>query len=175
MGPGIFTHYAKQAIGGIIAVFLLVAGLALYVQFRSPVAGLSPYETVNDLPEWDRMTFSATQETWPTDTAAVELTFRNDATDGVVCLSHNGVHFGYALEIWQADGWHTLRTNRSGEPRWSGATDIVDWNGGEVVLSCPVGKDYPSPLEPGQYRVVLPSCTHLNSASKALTSEFEVQ
>lgn len=42
MGPGIFTRYAKQAIGGIIAVFLLVAGLALYLQLRGPVGGLSP-------------------------------------------------------------------------------------------------------------------------------------
>lgn len=175
MGPGIFTRYAKQAIGGILAVFLLVAAAALYVQLRSPVAGLSPYETVNDLTDWELMTFTAIQETWPTDTAAVELTFRNDATDGVVCLSADGIHFGYVLEIWQEDGWHSLRTSRSEKPRWDGNTDIVDWNGGEVTLSCPIGRDYPSPLTPGRYRVVLPRCTHLNDLPKALTAEFEVQ
>ena len=175
MGPGIFTRYAKQAIGGILAVFLLVAAAALYVQLRSPVGGLSPYETVNDLTDWERMTFTAARETWPTDTAAVELTFRNDATNGVVCLSADGIHFGYVLEVWQEDGWHSLRTSRSEEPRWDGNTDIVDWNGGEVTLSCPIGRDYPSPLTPGRYRVVLPKCTHLNDLAKALTAEFEVQ
>lgn len=108
------------------------------------------------------------------DTAAIELTFRNDAADGAVCLSADGIHFGYALEIWQADGWHSLRTNRSEEPRWNGDNDIVDWNGGEVTLSCPAGRDYPSLLTPGWYRIVLPSCTHLNDLPKALTAEFEV-
>lgn len=174
MGPGIFTKYSKQVLGTCALILLLVAAAQVYVHLRGPVAGVSPYETVNDLPDWEAMTFAAAQEVWPADTETVELTFRNDALDGVVWLSENGPIFGYVLEMWQEDGWHSLRS-RTEQPRWNGKSDIVDWNGGEVTISCPVGQDYSLPLESGQYRVVLPGCTHLNSVSHALAAEFEVQ
>lgn len=174
MGPGIFTKYSKQVLGGCVLLILLIAAVQGYLHLRGPVAGLSPYETVNDLPNWEVMTFTAAQETYPVDAERIELMFRNDAADGVVWLSESGSIFGYVLEIRREDGWHTLRS-RTEKPQWDGKTDIVDWNGGEVVLSCPVGTDYPSPLTAGRYRIVLPGCTHLGGLPHALAAEFEVQ
>lgn len=173
MGSGIFTKHFRQVLGGCVLVILLVAAMQIYLHLRGPVAGLSPYETVNDFTDWADMTFIATQEAYPADAERVELTFRNDASDGAVCLSADGIHFGYVLEILQEDGWHSLWTKRAEEPRWDGTTDIVDWNGGEVTLSCPVGRDYA--LRPGRYRIVLPGCTHLHDLPKALAVEFEVE
>lgn len=176
MGSGIFTTHWKKVLGGCVLLLLVILAAALYYELRSPVAGLSPYETVNDLPDWDQMTFSpVTENGWYfADVETIQLTFRNDAPDGAVCLSADGIHFEYALEIVEDDGWHSLRS-RTKTPRWNGNTDIVNWDGGEVTLSCPVGRDYPSPLEPGWYRIVLPECEHLNSGSKALTVEFMVR
>lgn len=174
MGTGIFTKYAKLVLGGCVLLILVVAAVQVYLHLRGPVAGLSPYETVNDLPNWEAMTFTAEREMYPADVEKVELTFGNDGADGVVWLSENGPSFGYALEMWQADGWHTLRSRRE-QPRWDGKTDIVDWNGGEVTLSCPVGTDYPSPLTAGRYRIVLPGCTYLGGPPHELAAEFEVQ
>ena len=58
--------------------------------------------------------------------------------------------------------------------RWEGKTDIANWGGGEVTLTCPVGRDYPSPLQAGRYRIVLPSCEHLKNPIVPLAAEFEV-
>ena len=59
MGPGILTRYSKQVLGGILAVFAIMAAVLLYFRFRSPVGGVSPHEMVNDLYEWEYMTFTA--------------------------------------------------------------------------------------------------------------------
>lgn len=174
MGTGIFTRYSRQVLGTCVLILLLAAAAQMYMHLRGPAAGLSPYETVNDLPDWENMTFAAVEAVWPADTEAVELTFRNDAADGAVWLCESGPVFGYVLEVRQEDGWHSLRSAAE-TPRWDGETDIVDWGGGEVTLSCPVGRDYPSPLKPGQYRVVLPGCTRLGGPAKALAAEFEVR
>lgn len=174
MGPGIFTKYSKQVIGGILAAFLLFGAVVLYYRFRSPVGGRSPYETVNDMYEWEYMTFTAEQERYSPDVEKIRLTFRNDAPDGVVVLSAAGSsHFGYELEFLKNGSWHQMRSH-SKVCRWEGKTDIVNWNGGEVMLTCPVGKDYPSPLPVGQYRIVLPECEHLKRSHSALAVEFEV-
>lgn len=174
MGPGILTRYAKQVIGGILALFAVIAAVLLYYQFRSPVGGVSPYEAVNDLYEWEYMTFAAEQEIYPPDVETIRLYFRNDAPDGVVCLSATGYSFAYELEVWKDGSWHQMRPH--GEcPRWEGKTDIVNWNGGEAELSCDVAQDYPAPLRPGHYRIVLPECEHLHSRVTALAAEFEVE
>ena len=173
MGPGIFTKYSKQVIGGILAVFVLFGGVALWYRFRSPVGGKSPYETVNDLYEWEYMTFESVQETYSADTEYVELYFRNDAPDGVVVLSAAGTHFGYELEILRDGCWRQMRSHGK-VCRWEGKTDIVNWKGGEVTLICPVGRDYPSPLPLGRYRIVLPQCEHLHGSMVPLATEFEV-
>lgn len=170
-GTRYFDEVCQAGAGRLCVV---IAAVQVYLHLRGPVAGPPPYETVNDLPNWGAMTFTAERETYPADAEKVVLTFRNDGEDGVVWLSENGPSFGYVLEILQADGWHTLRSRRE-QPRWDGQTDIVDWNGGEVTLSCPVGTDYPSPLTAGRYRIVLPGCTYLGGPSHALAAEFEVQ
>ena len=174
MGPGIFTKYSKQVIGALLAVLALFAAVVLFYRLRGPVGGKSPYETVNDLYEWEYMTFESTQETYPADTEYVELYFRNDAPDGVVVLSAgSSPSFGYELEVWNNGAWYQMRA-RNQVCRWEGRTDIVDWNGGEQILACPVGRDYPSPLAAGRYRIVLPSCEHMHRAEVPLAAEFEV-
>ena len=173
MGPGIFTKYSKQVIGGMLALLALMAAVLLYYRFRSPVGGESPYGAVNQMFECEYMTFAAEQETYPADVENIRLMFRNDAPDGVVVLSAAGTHFGYELEILQDGRWHQMRP-RSKVCRWEGNTDIVNWNGGEVTLTCPVGKDYPSPLQSGRYRIILPQCEHLHSRIIPLAAEFEV-
>ena len=173
MGPGIFTRYSKQVIGGILAVFAAFGAVLLYFQLRDPVGGLSPHETVNDLYEWECMTFEPEQAAYPVDVETVRLRFRNDAPDGVVCLSAGRTFFRYELEIQRNGAWHQMHSYTD-QPRWDGKTDIVNWDGGEITLSCPVGRDYPSPLKPGRYRIVLPECEHLHSPIVALAAEFEV-
>ena len=173
MGPGIFTKYSRQVIGGLLVLLALMAAVVLYYRFRSPVSGVSPYGAVNQMFEWEYMTFEAEQESYPADVENIRLAFRNDAPDGVVVLSAEGTHFGYELEVFQNGQWHQMRS-QSKIYRWEGKTDIVNWNGGEVMLTCPVGKDYPSPLRPGLYRVVLPQCEHLKNPIVPLAAEFEV-
>ena len=173
MGPGIFTKYSKEVLSVILTIFFLIAGVITFLEHRSSVGGESPYGAVNQLFEWEYMTFTTEQETYPADVEKIRLTFRNDAPDGVVVLSAAGTHFGYELEILQDGRWHQMRP-QSKICRWEGNTDIVNWNGGEVTLTCPVGKDYSSPLQSGRYRIVLPQCEHLHSRIVPLAAEFEV-
>lgn len=174
MGPGIFTRYSKQVIGVLLAILALLTVVILYYRLRSPVGGKSPYETVNDLYEWEYMTFESEQAVYPADTDVVRLRFRNDAPDGVVALAAgSSPSFGYELEIWDSGTWRQMRSHRE-VCRWDGRTDIVKWNGGEELLSCPVGRDYPAPLAAGRYRIVLPNCQHIHRAEVPLAAEFEV-
>ena len=173
MGPGIFTKYSKEVLSTILVIFFIIAGVVTILENRSPVGGKTPYETVNDLYDWEHMMFVPEHEVYPADTEAVRFYFRNNAPDGVVVLSAKGPHFGYELEIWEDGVWHQMRTHKK-IVRWEGKTDIVNWDGGEVLITCPVGRDYPSPLQPGLYRVVLPYCEHLHRAEVPLAAEFEV-
>ena len=43
MGPGILTRYSKQVLGGILAVFAIMATVLLYFRFRSSAARLAVY------------------------------------------------------------------------------------------------------------------------------------
>lgn len=173
MGPGIFTKHSKEVLSTFLVIFFIIAGVVTVLENRSPVGGKSPYETVNDLYEWEYMMFVPEHEVYPADTETVRFYFRNDAPDGVVVLSAQGPHFGYELEIWEDGVWHQMRTHKK-IVRWEGKTDIVNWDGGEVLITCPVGRDYPSPLQPGLYRVVLPFCEHLKNPIVPLAAEFEV-
>ena len=173
MGPGIFTKHSKEVLSTFLVIFFIIAGVVTVLENRSPVGGKSPYETVNDLYEWEYMMFVPEHEVYPADTETVRFYFRNDAPDGVVVLSAQGPHFGYELEIWEDGVWHQMRTHKK-IVRWDGKTDIVNWDGGEVLITCPVGRDYPSPLQPGLYRVVLPFCEHLKNPIVPLAAEFEV-
>ena len=173
MGPGIFTKYSKEVLSVILVIFFIVVGVVTIAENRSPVGGLSPYEAVNDLYEWECMTFEPEHALYPSDVETVRLYFRNDAPDGVVVLSAKGTHFGYELEIFQNGRWHQMRTYQK-HVRWEGKTDIVKWGGDEILITCPVGRDYASPLQPGLYRIVLPYCEHLNNPVVPLAAEFEV-
>ena len=173
MGTGIFTTHWKTVLGGCMALLALILVCVLYYEFRSPVGGLSPHERVNDLYEWEYMTFCTEEESYPASVETVRLYFRNDAPDGVVWLSSVGPVFSYELEIRQNGEWHQMRPKRE-NPRWDGKTDIVDWAGGELTISCPVARDYGSPLPVGEYRIVIPECEHMKRAHTALAVEFEV-
>ena len=48
MGPGILTRYSKQVLGSLLTLFVLVAAVLLYLRFRSPVGGESPYDDIFD-------------------------------------------------------------------------------------------------------------------------------
>ena len=179
MGPGILTRYSKQVLGGILAVFAIMAAVLLYFRFRSPVGGVSPHEMVNDLYEWEYMTFTAEQEVYSTDVNTILLYFRNDAPDGVVWLSSRQSSFAYELEYWKDGAWHRMRPVVK-SPQWSDTggtpkTDIVNWNGGEIRLHCDIAHDYPTPLRAGRYRIVIPDCEHMKGALADLTVEFEVR
>ena len=179
MGPGILTRYSKQVLGGILAVFAIMAAVLLYFRFRSPVGGVSPHEMVNDLYEWEYMTFTAEQEVYSTDVNTILLYFRNDAPYGVVWLSSRQSSFAYELEYWKDGAWHRMRPVVK-SPQWSDTggtpkTDIVNWNGGEITLHCDIAHDYPTPLRAGRYRIVIPDCEHMKGALADLTVEFEVR
>ena len=173
MGPGIFTTHWRKVLGGCLALLAVILAAVLYYELRGPIGGVSPHKTVNDLYEWEFMTFEPSQETYPADIERIELYFRNDAPDGVVWLASVGPSFAYELEILQNGQWHQMRPKRE-TPRWDGKTDIVNWAGGEAILSCPVAQDYESPLPAGEYRIVIPECEHMKRARTALAVEFEV-
>ena len=110
--------------------------------------------------------------------AAVMLYFRNDAPDGVVWLSSQS-SFAYELEYRKDGVWHQMRPVVD-HPRWSNTdgiptNDIVNGNGGEITLRCGISQDYPTPLQAGRYRIVIPGCEHIQHTPAALAAEFEVR
>lgn len=185
MGPGILTRYSKQVLGGILAVFAVIATVLLYFRFRGPVGGVSPYETVNGLFEQELISFTIEHDAYPADVEVIQVTIRNDAEDTVVGPAP------YCLDEWllekQVDGvWHSMRLSPLTAKRhveWdfppeeygpnSGPSGIVNWNGGEQQYLCSIKKYYKTPLVAGTYRIVFPEMEHRNIA--ALAAEFEVR
>ena len=184
MGPGILTKYARQVLGGVLALLALAAAAGLYLRFRGPVGGVSPYETVNDLYEGEFITFRTERAAYPADVETIQLTIRNDAEDTVVgparpCPDE------WLLEV-QVDGvWRSLRLSpltAEDHVKWdfppeeygpnSGPSGIVKWGGGEQRYLCRIAAYYQTPLEPGRYRIVFPRMEHRNEG--ALAAEFEV-
>lgn len=182
MGPGIFTRRAKAVICGVSLVILAFAAAAVYGYFRSPISGMSPYETVNDLYDWEYMAFTAGRAVYPAETETVELTFCNNAPDGVVALASHAAS-QWCLEVRKNDAWRGLRLTGP-EPCWrfreedctesSTPSGIVDWGGGKLIFYCDLSRFYPSPLEPGRYRIVIPDCEHMGDVAD-LAAEFEVE
>jgi len=178
-------RYSKQVLGGLLVVLLLVAAGELYLRFRSPVGGVSPYETVNDLFEQELISFTVEHDTYPADVEVVQATIRNDAEDTVVGPAL------YCPDEWllekQVDGvWHSMhRSHLTARQyvKWdfppeeygpnSGPSGIVNWNGGEQRYLCGIAKYYKTPLGAGTYRIVFPQMEHRNVA--ALAAEFEVK
>lgn len=181
MGTGILMRYSKQMLGGILAICAIIAAVLLCSRFCGPVGGPSPHETVNDLYEWEYMTFAAEQELYPADVEAIRLYFRNDAPDGVVCLATRTL-FAYELEFLKDGVWHSMRAKVE-QPRWwsdndtEGApgTDVVQWDGGEMTLYCGIARDYPTPVPAGRYRIIIPDCEHMQPTLVDLAVEFEVR
>ena len=185
MGPGIFTKYSKQVIGGILAFFLLIAAVGLYFWFRGPIGRETLYTEVNDFFDHDLISFTIEQEIYPIDVEVIQVTIRNDTENTVVAPAL------YCPDEWlletRVDGaWHSMRLRpdiSEKHLKWefpaeeyganSGPSGIVDWNGGEQRYLCNVARYYRTPLEPGLYRIVFPNMEHRNVA--ALAVEFRVE
>lgn len=185
MGPGIFTRHSKLVFGSILAIVVLITAVQLYFQFRSPVGGVSPYETVNDLFEQDLISFTIERDAYPTDVEVIQVTLRNDADDIIVdpapyCLNE------WLLEKQVGGIWHSMRLSPQTAERYvnwefpteeygpnSGPSGVVMWGGGEQRYLCSLAKYYQTPLEAGTYRIVFPKMEHRNVA--ALAAEFEVR
>jgi hypothetical protein len=185
MGPGIFTKYSKQVIGGILVCFLLIAAVGLYFWFRGPIGRETLYTEVNDFFDHDLISFTIEQEIYPIDVEVIQVTIRNDTEDTVVAPAL------YCPDEWlletRVDGaWHSMRLRpdiSEKHLKWefpaeeyganSGPSGIVDWNGGEQRYLCNIARYYRIPLEPGLYRIVFPNMEHRNVA--ALAVEFRVE
>lgn len=185
MGPGIFTRYSKQVIGGLLALFLLIAGVALYFQFRGPIGGKSLYTEVNDFFDQELISFTIEQEVYPVDVEVIQVTIRNDTEDTVVAPAL------YCPDEWlletRVDGaWHSMRLKpdiSEKNLKWefpadeygpnSGPSGIVHWNGGEQRYLCNVARYYRTPLDTGLYRIVFPNMEYRNVA--ALAVEFYIE
>lgn len=180
MDSGILPRHSRQMLGGVLAICAMIAAALLYSRFCGPIGGPSLHETVNDLYEWEYMAFAAEQERYPADVETVRLYFRNDAPDGVVCLS-TGTSFAYELEFLKDGVWHSMRAKVERPRWWSGSgtegtpgTDVVQWNGGEMTLCCGIARDYPTPVPAGRYRIIIPDCEHMQPTLVNLAAEFEV-
>lgn len=172
MGPGIFTKYSKQVICGLLVLLGCIAALALYDQFRGPVGGVSPYETVNDLYEQQLLSITLDQAGYPRDVECIGLTLRNDAPDYILIQAEPHTD-NWVLERKVEGTWRSLRTKNGQTVRWSGYSGGVAWNGGEETYLCNISAYYETPLEAGTYRIVLPNMEHMTTGHLAV--EFTVE
>lgn len=165
----------------VLAVLACGAAVGLYFWLRGPMGGVTPYGTVNDLYDWEYMTFTTDKTVYPVGVKSVTLYFRNGAPDGVVWLSESPSYQWY-LER-ETDGvWHSMRAAVE-IPQWrfreedctlySMPSGMVNWNGGEFTWYCDIDNYYHTPLEPGSYRIVIPDCNHRDDHG-AIAVEFEV-
>ena len=184
MGPGILTRYSKQVLGGFLAFFVLVAAVLLYLRFRSPVAGESPYESFAQGEAGIEIV--ADEVMYTGQTAPVQVTVRNTSESGWL---EPGPYrpLEWVLEVQVNGSWHSMRTTEK-HIRWgwlpedgtpnSSPSGIVK-NGEEQTFLCSVGDYYRLPLEPGAYRIVFPDMTKVRPDGGvyreiALAVEFEV-
>ena len=185
MGPGIFTKYSKQVLGGFLALFVLSAIVVLYIRFRSPIGGESPYTEVNDFFEQEKISFTVTEKVHSTDVMVVEVVLRNDTEDTVVAPAP-GCRNEWLLETRVDGAWHSMRLSPActeDRVKWefppeeygpnSGPSGIVNWNGGEQRYLCNIAKYYGTPQEQGLYRIVFPEMEHQDEA--VLAVEFYIE
>lgn len=172
MGPGIFTKYSKQVIGGLVLVMVCVAALAAWYQLRGNVGGISPYETVNNLYEQEQLSITLDKAVYPPDVGEIALTLRNDASDYILIQDEPHTD-NWVLERKVNGAWHSLRTKNGKTVRWFGYNGGVDWNGGEETYLCDISDYYQIPLEAGTYRIVLPNMMHMTTGHLAV--DFTVE
>lgn len=172
MGPGIFTKYSKQVIGGLIVIFASFAVCTLYFQLRGNVGGVSPYETVNDLYEQGLLSMTTDQASYSTDVASITVTLRNDAPDYILIQGEPHTD-EWALERKVDGSWRSLRTQWKEPVRWGMYAGGVDWNGGEEDYLCNISDYYKTPLETGTYRIVFPNMIHMTQGHLAV--EFTIE
>lgn len=184
MGPGILTRYSKQVLGSFLALFVLVAAVVLYLRFRSPVGGESPYDDIFDQGKYG-IEITADEVVYTGQTAPVTVTVRNTAESGWV-VPETIRPLEWVLETRVNGVWHSMRTQEK-RIRWdfpkedkspnSGPSGIVK-EGEEQTFLCYVGDYYRLPLKPGSYRIVFPSMTKElipgSTAYGSLAAEFEV-
>ena len=115
MGPGILTRYSKQVLSGFLAFFVLVAAVLLYLRFRSPVGGTSPYEPVF-AHEAHGIEIVADEVMYTGQTAPVQVTVRNTSEWG--WLEPEPYRpLEWVLEIQVNGCWHSVRTTEK-HIRW---------------------------------------------------------
>lgn len=172
MGPGIFTRYSRQVIGGLLAAFACIAALAIYYHLRGNIGGISPHETVNDLYEQELLSMTTDRMSYPAEVSVVEVTLRNDASDYI--LIQDEPHTDeWVLEREVEGVWRSLRTKGNETVHWFGFSGGVYWNGGEETYICDISQYYETPLEGGTYRIVFPNMMHQTSGHLAV--EFTVE
>ena len=179
MGPGILTRYSKQVLGSFLALFVLVAAVVLYLRFRSPVGGESPYDDIFDQGKYG-IEITADEVMYTGQTAPVTVTVRNTAESGWI-VPENYRTLEWVLETRVDGAWHSMRTTQK-QIRWEGPdgqpSGVVK-NGEEQVFLCYVGDYYRLPLKPGSYRIVFPDMSKVRPDGGvyreiALAAEFEV-
>jgi len=184
MGPGILTQYSKQVLGGFLALFVLVAVGQLYLRFRSPIGGESPYQIFDH--EEQGIEIVADDVMYTGQTAPVQVTVRNTSESG--WLEPNPYRpLEWVLETSVDGAWHSMRTQEK-RIRWdwlpedkspnSSPSGIVK-NGEEQTFLCYVGDYYRLPLDPGLYRIVFPDMSKVRPDGGvyreiALAAQFEV-
>jgi len=184
VGPGIFTKYSKQVLGGLMLLFAVIAAVMLYFRFRSPVGSESPYQIFDHQEQGIEIT--ADEVMYAGQTAPVQVTVRNTSEKGWL---EPGLYrpLEWVLEI-KVDGvWYSMRTMEK-RIRWdwlpedkspnSAPSGIVK-EGEEQTFLCCVGDYYRLPLKPGSYRIVFPDMTKVRPDGGvyreiALAAQFEV-
>ena len=185
MGPGILTRYSRQVLGGFLALFVLVAAGVLYLRFRSPVGGASPYEPVSP-PEEYGIEMVADEVMYTGQTAPVQVTVRNTSESG--WLEPNPYRpLEWVLEV-QVDGqWYSMRTPEK-RIRWEWFPEDKSLNsepsgvvkvGEEQIFLCYIGDYYRLPLRSALYRIVFPDMSKVRPDGGvyreiALAAEFGV-
>lgn len=184
MGPGIFTKYSKQVIGGILAIFVLFAAVALWYRFRSPIGKVSPYESINSWGD-EQVEIVVDEVFYAQQTGPLHVTICNRSDRGLV-VPDNYRPKEWMLEIQVNGRWHSMRTAEK-NIRWdfpsedktpnSGPSGIVKC-GEEQTFLCYLSDYYRLPLKPALYRVVFPDMLKeaggTGTYKTAVAAEFEV-
>lgn len=173
----------------ILAAAVLCALGALYYRLAVwPLGSVSEFETVNDAYWLDEIEMTLEKETYPADTKEITLRVKNHSEDKTLRLSSHDRHCNWFLEKKINGIWRTQRTvYKNDTPMWSlsprngdlnslGPSGVIQWGGEEDSFTFNIEWFYGSPMEPGSYRIVIPSCemSYDRIGGHDLAVEFEV-